>query len=61
MWRGCEGAREVPGSQDAVGLGVDLEPGEYRFTCRIVSQLEDGTLLDHYEFGMETTVEVVAG
>lgn len=54
-------ATDLIGSEESADLAVDLEPGDYRFTCRIVSELDDGSLLDHYEFGMETTVEVVAG
>lgn len=47
----------VPGGESAE-LAVDLAPGTYEFTCRIVSQLDDGTLLDHYQAGMHTTVTV---
>ena len=41
-------------------LMVNLEPGVYMFTCRIVKGLEDGTLIDHYQQGMAASVEVVA-
>ncbi len=37
---------------------VDLEPGTYEFSCRIVVQVDDGTLVDHYHEGMTTTVTV---
>ena len=40
-------------------LNIDLLPGTYSFTCRIVNGLEDGTVLDHYQRGMVATVEVV--
>ena len=40
-------------------LTIDLLPGKYALTCRIVKGLEDGTVLDHYQEGMEATVEVV--
>jgi uncharacterized cupredoxin-like copper-binding protein len=43
---------------ESVDLLVDLAPGTYQFTCRIVAQLPDGSLLDHYEAGMNTTVTV---
>ena len=39
-------------------LTVDLAPGVYTVTCRIVVQLPDGTLLDHYELGMVSTITV---
>ena len=41
-------------------LTIDVEPGAYTFTCRIVKGLDDGTVVDHYERGMVSTVEVVA-
>lgn len=34
-----------------------LQPGVYEFTCRIVAEF-DGELVDHYELGMVTRVEV---
>jgi uncharacterized cupredoxin-like copper-binding protein len=37
---------------------VDLEPGSYEFSCRIVVQVDDGTLVDHYHEGMTTVVNV---
>ncbi len=37
---------------------VYLEPGTYEFSCRIVVQVDDGTLVDHYHEGMTTTVKV---
>ena len=37
---------------------VDLGPGSYEFSCRIVVQTDDGTLVDHYHEGMTTTVRV---
>lgn len=41
-------------------LVLDLDPGTYALTCRIVSQTPDGTIVDHYERGMSATIEVVA-
>ena len=41
-------------------LTIDVEPGAYTFTCRIVKGLDDGTVVDHYQRGMVATVEVVA-
>ena len=45
-------------SGEVTYLDVDLEPGTYSFTCRIVAQDGEGNLIDHYEAGMNTTVEV---
>lgn len=41
-----------------VELDVELEPGEYQFSCRIVGQKPDGTIVDHYEEGMVRNVSV---
>lgn len=46
------------GGGEASELTVDLAPGRYEFTCRIVFQGEDGSLSDHYEQGMHSTVTV---
>lgn len=40
-------------------LDLDLEPGRYVFTCRIVVQTPDGEIVDHYARGMAADVEVV--
>lgn len=42
----------------SVELAVDLRPGRYSFTCRIVAQDSEGQLIDHFESGMAATVEV---
>jgi uncharacterized cupredoxin-like copper-binding protein len=39
-------------------LEVDLEPGTYVFSCRIVAQDDAGNLMDHYELGMHRTITV---
>lgn len=39
-------------------LQVDLAPGEYQFTCRIVVQTPDGSIVDHYAEGMAAAVLV---
>ena len=41
-------------------LTVNMEPGVYMFTCRIVKGLDDGTVIDHYQQGMAASIEVVA-
>lgn len=50
---------DVLGPGDEVGLDLDLEPGRYVFSCRIVVQTPDGEIVDHYARGMAATVEVV--
>lgn len=39
-------------------LSVDLEPGEYQLTCRIVIEGSDGQIFDHFEQGMRETISV---
>jgi plastocyanin len=53
-------ATDLVNPEEEVDLTVTLEPGTYSFTCRIVVSLEDGTVIDHYQEGMATSVEVVA-
>lgn len=43
---------------ETASLDVDLAPGEYSFTCRIVTEAPDGNIVDHYEAGMNLLVEV---
>jgi plastocyanin len=45
-------------SGEAADMTLDLEPGQYSFTCRIVAQTPDGDLVDHFEEGMARTVTV---
>ena len=42
---------------ESVGLEVDLAPGRYHLTCRIVAQIDDGSLADHYEAGMSLMID----
>jgi uncharacterized cupredoxin-like copper-binding protein len=42
----------------AATLEVDLVPGGYQFSCRIVSVGPDGALFDHYQMGMRADVTV---
>lgn len=46
----------APGEE--ITFDVELTPGTYDFTCRIVVQTGDGRLVDHYAEGMRTTVVV---
>ena len=39
-------------------LDVDLAPGQYSFTCRIVAEDPDGNIVDHYEAGMSSLIDV---
>jgi len=41
-----------------IEVDLDLVPDTYQLTCRIVVQLEDGTLVDHYQNGMGESIEV---
>ncbi|HUP14498.1 MAG TPA: hypothetical protein VM848_00330 [Acidimicrobiia bacterium] len=56
----------VIGATDLIGPGaesiltVDLLPGSYAFTCRIVKGLDDGTIVDHYQRGMAASIDVSA-
>lgn len=52
------GATGVVDSGDRATLEVDLAPGTYSFSCRIVTQTDEGTLSDHYQRGMFRTVVV---
>lgn len=42
------------------GLQIDLVPGDYMFTCRIVNSDGEGGVIDHYQEGMSAIVEVVS-
>ena len=46
----------APGETSA--QSVELDPGEYSFTCRIVSQDDEGNVIDHFEEGMSAAVTV---
>lgn len=52
------GATDLIGSEAETVLTVDLQPGSYTFTCRIVRGLDDGTIVDHYQRGMSASVDV---
>lgn len=43
---------------ETAGLELDLQPGAYSFTCRIVAQNSEGAIIDHFEAGMHATVSV---
>ena len=43
---------------ESVELGFDVGQGVYQFTCRIVTQIEGGEIVDHFEEGMSAIVQV---
>jgi hypothetical protein len=51
-------AGAVVDSGETTGLSVDLAPGRYTFTCRIVSQDDEGNVIDHFEEGMVAGITV---
>jgi hypothetical protein len=53
-------ATDLIGSEATTALTVDLLPGSYTFTCRIVKGLDDGTFVDHFQEGMTASVNVSA-
>ena len=54
------GATDLIGAEATTVLTVDLLPGSYTFTCRIVKGLDDGTFVDHFQEGMTASVKVSA-
>lgn len=51
-------ATDLIGPGDSTELALDLDPGTYSFTCRIVAQDSEGEIVDHFEAGMNATVSV---
>ena len=47
----------APGT--SLDLSLDLPPGAYRLSCRIVVQDRDGGIIDHFQQGMRASVTVV--
>jgi hypothetical protein len=54
-------ASETIAAGGAAELVLDLAPGTYQVSCRIVVQLPDGTIVDHYQAGMVASFEVAEG
>ena len=50
-------ATDLISSGEEIEFTLDLPPGNYEFSCRIVAQVE-GVLFDHYQDGMFTEVRV---
>lgn len=53
------GASGLVVPETSVPVELDLEPGTYRVSCRIVVEDPNGNLIDHFEKGMHATVQVV--
>ena len=53
-------AADLLGPGETAEMSVELAPGQYSFTCRIVAQDDEGNLIDHYEQGMRADVVVIA-
>lgn len=51
-------ATEMIQPGQTVTIDVDLESATYQFSCRIVGEKPDGTIVDHFEEGMIQTVSV---
>ncbi len=51
-------ATDVIPSMEDVTLPVDLQAGTYQLTCRIVFENDEGDIVDHYERGMRTGLDV---
>lgn len=51
-------ATETIAPASSVELPLELEPGRYQVSCRIVVQRPDGTIVDHYEQGMLASLTV---
>ena len=51
-------ASETIAAEGAAELVLELAPGTYQVSCRIVVQLSDGTIVDHYQAGMVASFEV---
>ncbi|HEX6220970.1 MAG TPA: cupredoxin domain-containing protein [Acidimicrobiia bacterium] len=52
------GATSLVQPGETASLDLDLAPGQYSFTCRIVAEDPDGNIIDHYEAGMNALVDV---
>lgn len=53
-------ATDLIGPGESVEIETSLPPGVLQFSCRIVLELPDGSLSDHFEAGMEEEVKISA-
>lgn len=51
-------AGDVMAPETSSTLSLDLAPGEYQLTCRIIGQSDDGEVIDHYAEGMQAAITV---
>lgn len=51
-------AGDVMSPDSSSTLSLDLAPGEYQLTCRIIGQSDDGEVIDHYAEGMQAGITV---
>jgi len=51
-------ATEMIQPGETAAIDIDLAPGSYQFSCRIVGQRQDGSIVDHFEEGMVQRVSV---
>lgn len=49
---------DVVGPDETLEFDVELPGGSYQLTCRIVVESGDGQIFDHFEQGMNTTINV---
>ena len=54
-------ATDIVSPGDVVEFEVELGPGSYELTCRIVVEGGNGQIFDHFEQGMHTAIEVIDG
>ncbi len=52
-------ASDVIGPGETATARLDLEPGEYELSCRLVAQTEGGDLIDHFEKGMHADLTII--
>lgn len=53
-------AQDLLSQSERSTLTLDLEPGEYQLSCRIIGQDGEGKIVDHYEEGMMAAIRVEA-
>jgi hypothetical protein len=52
-------ASDVIAAGETATVPLDLEPGDYELSCRLVAQTEGGDLVDHFEEGMRADLTIV--
>lgn len=54
-------ASDVIPAGEQLDFPVELDPGDYQLSCRIVVETGEGDLVDHYAEGMLTDIAVAPG